>query len=84
MPEKPEFLKNARKWAKENDLHGPQAFLRYQNTRDSFTSLRYAGLDVGSASPPFRLISQEPGDYLPFSFVDCVSSSARSDTMRLS
>jgi len=29
MAEKPTFLKSARKWAKENGLHGPQAFLRY-------------------------------------------------------
>ena len=26
---KPSFLKKARKWSKENNLHGPQAFLRY-------------------------------------------------------
>ncbi len=29
MPKKPSFIKSARKWASENDLHGPQAFLRY-------------------------------------------------------
>jgi hypothetical protein len=30
MPEpKSSFLKKARQWAKQNDLHGTQAFLRY-------------------------------------------------------
>ncbi len=29
MPENASYLKKARKWAKENGLHGPQAFLRY-------------------------------------------------------